>query len=900
MTVNPAVLQSAQSLLLASSGTDGADVLSLSQRSTLTPDELARAQGILAATMGQLTETAQRRTLLRLDLELQKLAQSGTPPETRRLAAIEALRDGTTPARLIAPEWLHVTESGGLVFLGAPDSAGKPQNIVMRTVPWVTKEIFTIGGAVLYLVADARLDLSTGRHATDTEFPGYRARFIDGRQASIALFEDEAPRYRRILELSYDGGTWNPDKATLAQFYPPEVAALVPDLGAEAAELRAKYGVEDDGDREGIWDLSRTLERGGRLAFGEVDIVHQGEGRWSLLEGGIYLGDIDYRAHPIREPKVRFMESVIASPQGNQRRYQALVEGRPTFVSLGGGSGFTKAKASSHLKIDMNGDVILWDPNVEVVADLARLGIPLSRVKHIVVSHAHFDHVAGLWQLIRRLPKKPKLHIQVNPDDINHIHSGRSVTADMEMSMLMTLIDMAVQATGGSVTGAELLNAVEIEPMKFHQNTQLGTYTVQFYHSNHSHPTTPYFMVDPQTGRPIFLFTGDARLDATALFKAVQAGAMTGERAQFLSSLVPVYLARGAVVVGDAGVPPLHPTPAYYRKVRELLTAQGMSGDDLERALSHLYTYHEDREKVATAGLQHVGWGWETAIDLAEQTGWTRPREAVIQQNLLHRGLSEVPLFTNLTVRDMDDLKKMVAIRRFRQGEVLMEQGETADTMMALLDGAVEVRRSSEGGGTRSLGTLTAALLGEGVFADQQTRNATVEALTDVIVAVLGKPAQDFLKAKGVAAKAVDLRELRTLVDGSNRQAPILEDVSALTRDMILLSCEVEKVPAGTVLMNEGERGGDLYFILEGDVEVSAREGSLSESPVTLSRGAVIGEGALMGQGVRGARITALTHVQYIRLGEDRVRELMDQSGGDFNYFLLGLVQQRRVVARSS
>lgn len=898
MSINPAVWQATQPIL-ASLGDQAAQFLTCAQGDVIAAADLRNAQEFLSSQQSILTDTTQRRALAWLDIELQKLARTDEPLETIRARTIEAVRSGTIPSRKISPDLLHVTESGGLVFLDTPTPEGKPRNVVMRTVPWVTKELFAVGGAMLYLMADARLRLDTGRHETDAEFPGYRGTFIDGNgPAKLAVFTDEVEDVRRILELSLDGEYWNTEQATMAQFYPADQAALVPDLRKEALELRSKFGVEADGERQGLWDLSHTLERSGRLVFGDIDIVHRGDGLWSLFEGGIYLGDVDYRSYPVPDPRPDFMEAVT-DPLDWEIRYRALVEGRPTFVSLGGGAGFTKAKASSHLKIDAKGDVIIWDPNVDVIADLARLGIPLARVKHIVLSHAHFDHVAGIWQLIRRLPHKPDLHIQVNPDDINHITAGRRFHKGMEMSMLATLVEMAVHASRGQITGAELLEAVNIVPMRFHQNTQIGTYTLQFYHSNHTHPTTPYFLVNPQTGRPVFLFSGDARLDAEALFGAVQRGAMTGARATFLSTLVSHFLLQGAIVVGDAGILPLHPTPAYYQKVRELLAEQGLIGEALEEVMSHLHLYHEDREKVEAAGFRHVGWGWRTAIDLAKQVGWTPPREEEVRERMIQRGLMEVALFDHLTVRDWEDLKRKATVRRFKRGELLMRQGDPADTMMVLLEGAVGVRREVEGGSI-PLGSLNAGLIGEAVFADEKTRNASIEASTEVIVLELGREAQDFLRARGVAAKAVDLRRLRVLVDGSDGRTPILNEVQAFTRDMVLLNSSVETLPAGEVLMHEGQRGGDLYFILDGEAEVSTQEGPLSRAPVKTGRGGVLGEGALMGQGVRRATVTAVSELQYLRLSEAKVRELMDRSGGDFNYFLLGLVQQRRAASRNA
>src|SRR3989338_2093026 len=103
--------------------------------------------------------------------------------------------------------------------------------------------------------------------------------------------------------------------------------------------------------------------------------------------------------------------------------------------------------------------------------------------------------------------------------------------------------------------------------------------------------------------------------------------------------------------------------------------------------------------------------------------------------------------------------------------------------MMVILDGAVRIGRETDEGRRLSLGTLTSGLIGEGVFAEEKTRNASVEAATDVIVAELGSEACDFLRSKGVAAKAVDLRQLRRFIDGSDEKPPMLMDLASDTRD---------------------------------------------------------------------------------------------------------------------
>ncbi len=613
MAVNPAVYQLAQTTLGAYWGTTIPDAV---QAERLDPVRLAEALRCLNELRPVVAgQPLANKALSWLQIELKKRASSDRPLDMRRSEAIAGVRSGAVARKAIPGDLMHVTEKGGLVLMPTPTAEGKPRNIVLRTVPWVTRELFPLGGAILYVSAGARLDLQTGVFGTDLEFVGYRSTFIDHHQADVVVYEDEVASYRRILGLSYQGRRWNVSQDATAAQYAEDATDLVPDLHAEAVFLESRYDLETHHGNPGLWNF-HALKRGGLMAFEDFDLLDQGSGVWSLFEGGIYLGDIDTASFPMPSPEIRFGESVFGMPELEVVRTQALTGGAPTFLSLGGGSGFTPEKAASHLLFDGTRGLLV-DPNSDVLEDLKRLGIPLERITDIFVSHVHFDHVSGFWRLLKALPHKPRLHIQAHPDDVKALQSGQWRIRRHEVSTLTALVEMALLASGRQCRARDLMDLFTLAPITYHRPMRFGSLDLTFFHPCHSHITTSYHAADAASGRPVLLVTGDSVLDAARLDEAVCRRAMSPVRQNFLSSLVLEFLKAGALVVGDMGVPPLHPAPGYYSGLQEGLRRAGLDEDAIGRLFRQLYGYHVSVRDAEAAGFQHVGWGWKTALPLS-------------------------------------------------------------------------------------------------------------------------------------------------------------------------------------------------------------------------------------------------------------------------------------------
>ncbi|MBT3182569.1 MAG: MBL fold metallo-hydrolase, partial [Deltaproteobacteria bacterium] len=408
------------------------------------------------------TDQGQLETLRQAHAQLSALLHADAAPASSTAAARLAADDSILHPKQIKPDNLFIHGSGVVALMSGKAGDEKRPMLVLQSPQWAVRKLF--GQDVkAFLGAGSSLNLQTGIHETEFEFPGYLLKFLLGRTANFILFNDEIGDATSIVNRSYLGRTWNLVQDTLAKSFPK--GADVPDLDAEVRQLEAPFPAVGEG---GLWGFT-GIERGGEVQIENWRLRHLGNRKWRIHESHKYIGDIDLADYPIQQPtRPTFMEDVIKDRKLAKIRYEALFEGKPMIVPLGSGSGLTQEEASSHLSIDEAGNVTIVDPNVNVIEDLVKLGIPFGRVKRIIVTHVHFDHVAGIWRLLRYLTAKPDLIIHANPGDVKKIRDGEIKDGD-EMSTLTALFDMAEKATHRIINGAELLKGVNVVPIKFDQ-----------------------------------------------------------------------------------------------------------------------------------------------------------------------------------------------------------------------------------------------------------------------------------------------------------------------------------------------------------------------------------------------------------------------------------------------
>jgi CRP-like cAMP-binding protein len=136
----------------------------------------------------------------------------------------------------------------------------------------------------------------------------------------------------------------------------------------------------------------------------------------------------------------------------------------------------------------------------------------------------------------------------------------------------------------------------------------------------------------------------------------------------------------------------------------------------------------------------------------------------------LAEALDAVPLFAHCTANERRTVARHAQVVDITSGVDLVIEGEPGDALFVVLEGEVAVRR----GGVEIAREGAGAYFGELAVLDGEPRSATVTALTDAKVAVIGirmfrTMLREFpdLAEQMLIAMAGELREARLARDGS-------------------------------------------------------------------------------------------------------------------------------------
>jgi diguanylate cyclase (GGDEF)-like protein len=122
---------------------------------------------------------------------------------------------------------------------------------------------------------------------------------------------------------------------------------------------------------------------------------------------------------------------------------------------------------------------------------------------------------------------------------------------------------------------------------------------------------------------------------------------------------------------------------------------------------------------------------------------------------------------------------------------------------------------------------------------------------------------------------------------------PILEGVSATLRKDLASAGKLERLEKGRVLIRQGIESSTMCFVLGGRLGVHLDD--LDGSPIaSISRGATVGELALLGGGVASANVVAEEESEVLILDEDSFWHLIQSSHGFAINLLIQLADRLR------
>jgi signal transduction histidine kinase len=110
------------------------------------------------------------------------------------------------------------------------------------------------------------------------------------------------------------------------------------------------------------------------------------------------------------------------------------------------------------------------------------------------------------------------------------------------------------------------------------------------------------------------------------------------------------------------------------------------------------------------------------------------------------------------------------------------------------------------------------------------------------------------------------------------RRVEILAALSDADLVRLLERAHEVEVRAGTLLIREGDAGDEMYVVLDGQLDVSMREGNVDEVVAQRGRGDVVGEMALLGSGRRTASVRAVSDTRVLAIGREAFTTLLSFS----------------------
>lgn len=218
----------------------------------------------------------------------------------------------------------------------------------------------------------------------------------------------------------------------------------------------------------------------------------------------------------------------------------------------------------------------------------------------------------------------------------------------------------------------------------------------------------------------------------------------------------------------------------------------------------------------------------------------------------------------------------------FAPGSVVVAEGEEGDRLYLIVSGRAEVTVAS------AKGPVPVGLLGPGeIFGELallpgvRLRQATVTAVTALETLTLG--AEEFRALLGahpqveaaLAASGELLLRIKFL-----KQATPFREIAPASLAELANRLRAERVPAGAVIVRQGDPGDTCYLVRTGRVEVVAESGHEVRRLALLGPGALFGEAALLTEAPRNATVRAVEESDLLALHRaDLMAVLFEERG---------------------
>ncbi|MGE6757209.1 cyclic nucleotide-binding domain-containing protein [Corallococcus interemptor] len=193
-------------------------------------------------------------------------------------------------------------------------------------------------------------------------------------------------------------------------------------------------------------------------------------------------------------------------------------------------------------------------------------------------------------------------------------------------------------------------------------------------------------------------------------------------------------------------------------------------------------------------------------------------------------------------------LVEALEVRAFWPGQRVVEEGQPGDSMFALVEGRAEVTRRVEGNARQVVATLGPGdFFGEVALVSEGPRLASVEVRErSVLLEFKRQSLARVSAAHPEVDAAVHAFYQRRLVENLLRTSPLFTNLSPALKQAMSREFDLRAVPAGQVLLTQGQPGDAFYLLLRGQVQLSLEQRGRIVLLPELREGDVFGEISLL------------------------------------------------------
>jgi CRP-like cAMP-binding protein len=238
--------------------------------------------------------------------------------------------------------------------------------------------------------------------------------------------------------------------------------------------------------------------------------------------------------------------------------------------------------------------------------------------------------------------------------------------------------------------------------------------------------------------------------------------------------------------------------------------------------------------------------------------------------------LVSTPLFEALEPAAFVGLLQGCLRRPFKDGDVLIRQGDMADSFFVLAEGRVRVVRQVEDPSANrdvELATLSeGAFFGELALLTSGPRFASVIGVGEGEALEFPSPMlEDLQRAHPPVAEVLRRFAQARMLQNVLATSPLFRPFDWENRKLLINRFLQRDVPSGEVILQEGKGGDGLYVVLQGRMRVTHGDATLA----VLHEGDVFGEISLLTRGSATATVTAEGPAKLLRLPREAFLELI-------------------------